>query len=264
MKWDEISERSNMVFYFTATGNSLYIAKKISKNPKSIPQVIKQENLIFTADKIGIVCPVYCGEIPGFVLEFIKTAKFDAQYLYLILTYGNDETDSAEFTYNQCKQIGVTFDYIHCVKMVDNYLPVFDMNEQKAIDKHVDAQLKTVINDINALKKEIPAATTEGRKLHARVAKMNKIMPSLNNGKALKIDASKCTRCKICAQVCPIGNISVKATAERRSKKCEFCLACVQNCPYNAIRLKMDKNPNARYRNENVTLQEIIEANHQR
>lgn len=27
-----------MVFYFTATGNSLYAAKKLSPNPVSIPQ----------------------------------------------------------------------------------------------------------------------------------------------------------------------------------------------------------------------------------
>lgn len=30
-----------MVFYFTATGNSLYVAKCIEEYPVSIPQVIK-------------------------------------------------------------------------------------------------------------------------------------------------------------------------------------------------------------------------------
>lgn len=253
-----------MVFYFTATGNSLYVAKQLSETPFSIPQLLKQSNLSFTDDKIGIVCPVYCGEIPHIVLEFIKKSKFSASYLYMILTYGNDETDSAEFTYNQCKSFGVDFDYIHPVKMVDNYLPVFDMNEQKALDKNVDAQLKSVTDDIHKLKKEIPSSTAEGRKLHKRVAAMNKIMPSLNNGKALKIDSDKCTGCKVCTQVCPIGNLVVTTSAQRLSKKCEFCLACVHHCPSNAIQLKMDKNPNARYRNENVTLQEIMKANHQK
>lgn len=253
-----------MVFYFTATGNSLYAAKKISENPISIPQVLKQGDLTFTDDKIGIVCPVYCGEIPHLVFEFIKKSKFGTPYLYMILTYGNDETDSAEFTYNQCRKIGVDFDYMHCVKMVDNYLPVFDMNEQKTMDKHIDAQLKAVMDDINHLKKEIPSSTAEGRKLHKRIAKMNKIMPSFNNGKALKIQTDKCTGCRVCTQVCPIGNLVVTTTAQRLNKKCAFCLACIHNCPHNAIRLKMDKNPNARYRNENITLQEIIKANNQR
>ena len=48
-----------MLFYFTATGNSLYTAKQLEENPISIPQVMKQENLEFTADAIGIVAPVY-------------------------------------------------------------------------------------------------------------------------------------------------------------------------------------------------------------
>lgn len=252
-----------MVFYFTATGNSLYVAKRISENPISIPQVLKQNHLQFSDNKIGIVCPVYCGEIPHIVLEFLKKSKFNTAYLYMILTYGNDETDSAEFTYNQCSKFGVHFDYISCVKMIDNYLPVFDMNEQKALDKNINAQLLTILDDIDNLKKEIPPSTPDGRKLHARVAKMNKIIPSLNNGKAIKVNADKCIGCKVCTQVCPIGNIVVTISAQRLSKKCEFCLACVHSCPENAIGLKMDKNPNARYRNENITLQEIINANNQ-
>lgn len=46
-----------MVFYFTGTGNSLYIAKQIEENPISIPQVMRQDHLEFTADSIGIAVP---------------------------------------------------------------------------------------------------------------------------------------------------------------------------------------------------------------
>ena len=55
-----------MVFYFTATGNSLYVAKCIDKYPVSIPQAIKNSS-IYSDNQIGIVCPVYCGEIPNTV-----------------------------------------------------------------------------------------------------------------------------------------------------------------------------------------------------
>ena len=34
-----------MVFYFTATGNSLYIAKQIEPDPVSIPQAMRREQL---------------------------------------------------------------------------------------------------------------------------------------------------------------------------------------------------------------------------
>ena len=49
-----------MVFYFTATGNSLYVAKCIEEYPVSIPQAIKNSS-IYSDNQIGIVCPVYCG-----------------------------------------------------------------------------------------------------------------------------------------------------------------------------------------------------------
>ena len=56
-----------MLFYFTGTGNSLYAAKAIEPDPISIPQVIHQAPLEFTADAIGIVAPVYGHEAPPMV-----------------------------------------------------------------------------------------------------------------------------------------------------------------------------------------------------
>ena len=38
--------------------------------------------------------------------------------------------------------------------------------------------------------------------------------------------------------------------------KCESCLSCVNNCPKKAIKVKRDNNPNARFRNEHVSLKE--------
>lgn len=251
-----------MIFYFTATGNSLYVAKQLSEKPISIPQI--KSDMIFKDDIIGIVCPVYCGEIPKAVFNFIKNTKFETEYLFLILTYGMDATDSAEFTFNQCKKQGVQFDYIACIKMVDNYLPAFDMASEKKVDKQIPEQLSAIIKDIDGRKKGFPMPTVAGRKLHKQVAMMNKIMPSFNNGSALKI-TNKCVGCKICERVCPIGNIIVLTDyAQWLNKKCEFCLACIHNCPNNAIALKRERNPSERYRNENVTLEEIVKANNQR
>ena len=45
---------------------------------------------------------------------------------------------------------------------------------------------------------------------------------------------------------------------------CQTCLACIHACPHRAIQLTVpEKNPQARYRNEHISLQEIIQANHQ-
>ena len=48
-----------MVFYFTGTGNSLYVAKQLEENPVSIPQIMRQGQMTFASDSIGVVAPVY-------------------------------------------------------------------------------------------------------------------------------------------------------------------------------------------------------------
>ena len=48
-----------MIFYYTATGNCLYVAKKIEESPKSIPQEMKKEKLKYKDEKIGIVARSY-------------------------------------------------------------------------------------------------------------------------------------------------------------------------------------------------------------
>lgn len=78
-----------MLFYFTGTGNSLYIAKQIENEPISIPQAIHGENQEYFADSIGIVAPVYGHEVPSMVKKFLKNAVFHTNYFYMILTYGN-------------------------------------------------------------------------------------------------------------------------------------------------------------------------------
>ena len=202
-----------MVFYFTATGNSLYAARHFSEQPVSIPQIMRGTRRQFADDSIGVICPVYAGQPPELVLRFLRESGFQTDYFYMILTYGHDQSDAPEFTAGLLKQDGIHVDYIGTIKMVDNYLPVFDMEEEMAIDKHVEEQLTAEKKAVDERRREIPEATEEGR-------------------------------------------------AKRKSQTCEFCLACVHNCPQKAIGLRMaDKNPNARYRNEHVSLKEIMEAN---
>ena len=85
-----------MIFYFTGTGNSLYVAKELDEKIISIPQIIKEKRLEFSADSIGIVCPVYGHEMPGMVKEFIRRASFETDYLFAVLTYGAHHGGVAE------------------------------------------------------------------------------------------------------------------------------------------------------------------------
>ena len=120
-----------MVFYFTGTGNSLYIAKQIEKDPVSIPQVMRKDPLEFSAENIGVVAPVYGHEVPPMVKEFLRRGRFHTDYFYMILTYGNRHGGAAKLARQLCKECGISVHYINVVLMADNWLPSFDMEEQK-------------------------------------------------------------------------------------------------------------------------------------
>ena len=77
--------RKRIVFYFTASGNSLYVAKHLSEKPISIPQVLKNGPMEFEADEIGLVFPDYQGKAPNIVQEFAQKVKLKANYMSLSL-----------------------------------------------------------------------------------------------------------------------------------------------------------------------------------
>lgn len=251
-----------MVFYFTGTGNSLYVAKQIEENPVSIPQVINGENLVFSADSIGIVAPVYGHEVPPMVHEFMKKAVFHTDYFYMILTYGNRHGGAAELAKKLCDECGIKASYINVIMMVDNWLPSFDMEEQRKIDKKIDENLSVILEDLKARKKMISPVTDTDRAAHQQfLAGMSK-MPADAWQHLLKV-TDACIGCGICEKVCPAASVRVAdGKAVHIPGNCQTCLACAHACPQKAIQLVIpEKNPNARYRNEHITLQEIINAN---
>jgi formate hydrogenlyase subunit 6/NADH:ubiquinone oxidoreductase subunit I len=252
-----------MLFYYTATGNCLYVAKMMEENPKSIPQELKKAKLEYKDEIIGIVAPIYAGELPKTVRRFIGSAKFEANYFYMILTYGNRDSVAGIWSYNYCYSNGIDMNYIQTIKMVDNYLPAFDMEEQIAMDKKEDEQIKIAIENIQKRVYFIPSPTKEGIAAYKMVSQRFHEHPEMNNGESI-IMSNRCVGCQICKQVCPIGNIEViDGKAKRKNKVCDFCLACVHHCPFQAIDLVTDKNPKARYRHFGITLKDIVKSNDQ-
>ena len=146
--------------------------------------------------------------------------------------------------------------------MVDNWLPSFDMTEQIKIDKHIDEHLNTIINDIQSCKKEIQTVTDTDRQAHLEYLENVSKFPEGLFKNLYKV-TDDCSQCGICTQVCPAGCISISDNkVVYNMENCQTCMACIHNCPKKAIQLNIpEKNPNARYRNENITLQEIIKSN---
>lgn len=258
--------KKRLIFYFTATGNSLYIARELvgeSGQLLSIPQIIKGEHLDFEADEIGFVFPDYAASAPLMVREFVSKAHFKAQYIFSVITFGNFAANVADWWDDFCKEKGLQNHYINTLLMVDNYLPVFDMNEQRKIDKKISENLTQIVNDIASHREYVSHVDADDR-MKAWLKRLQESHFPMEAERLLRLNTETCIACGTCAAVCPHGNFRMTDTYAEFSGPCEHCLACVHACPQKALTLERERNPQARFRNENVSLRDIKEANHQK
>ncbi|MCY1152533.1 MAG: EFR1 family ferrodoxin, partial [Sphaerochaetaceae bacterium] len=269
------NEGKMKVLYFTATGNSLYVAKSLGGEILSIPQMIKQGIYEFSDEKIGIVFPLHGWAVPPYVVDFLKKAKFNTNYLFAITTYGIYSGAVATHLKSVAKESNLNFSYINKIQMVDNYIPTFDMVKEikkepkKEIEKNICILKKDIEESKNWILKESFLSkksasymfNREGKPFNKKRLKVHVYGEGIDN--YLKVDDS-CVQCGVCASVCPVSNISLDPTTGKikLSDKCFMCFACVHSCPKQAIHINGEVNSN-RYRNKNIKLNEIVKANKQ-
>ena len=63
------------ILYFTATGNSLSVAKAVGGTLKPIPQLVENNEFIIEDDVIGIIVPCFGFSIPRIVSQYLRKVK---------------------------------------------------------------------------------------------------------------------------------------------------------------------------------------------
>ena len=278
-----------LIFYFTGTGNSLYVARRLAAGdaePVSIAQAIRRGPADYAAGEIGFVFPSYGQKAPGIVQDFIRENRFRADYFFTVITYGYRNSNAADLWQRfAAESLGVRFDYVRSMLMVDNYLPEFNMDRQASYDKKVDEQLARVRSEINSRLAFVDPFTEADCQWHNQLMEhlnaVGKDKPFARRAETLFIVGPDCNGCGTCTRVCPHGNWRLVAepaattpgreAARQQTQEmarhascaglCETCLACIQNCPQRAITMPGERNPSARYRHPAVTLSDLITAN---
>lgn len=270
------SRTKRKIFYFSASGNSLYVSRRIAgENAEllSIPQEIHNENPVYEAEEIGFVFPTYCFTAPAIVQDFIARSTFKADYFFAVATFGAHTTRLPEIFSEFTKEHGFTMNYISSVQMVDTYLPFFDQAREMATDKHTEEMIAKVKESINRRENYI-LPVTDGDKAfyenYYRGSGRDKVKPALTRSEKILFSEDNCVGCGICVSVCPHGSWKIVNGKSIANGECENCFACAQNCPQKAISIiptpgepQQEANRNARYRNPNVTVADIIRSNQQ-
>lgn len=257
-----------MIFYFTATGNSLYVAKELDDQLMSIPQELNKTNRHYKAERIGIVCPLFEFDIPDIVKKFIRGSEFETDYFYIIVTYGCHDGAVAHRVLENLKYDGKQAHYITSIKMIDNALLVFDMQKEREIEhtKHIEENLAIIKADIANKKHMIQEALKEEVDFSSAYFAQKAVNGPMYRFPLYEVTES-CVGCGTCTKVCPMGCIHIKSGKPVYDyTKCINCMGCAQHCPTKAIQFAptmKEVNHKERYRHSKITLAEIIQANHQ-
>lgn len=247
------------ILYFTSTGNNLYIAKKLGGELLSIPQLIKNNRFDIEDESIGIIFPVFYANAPKIVREFIEKARFKTDYLFLIASYGSDGDQNAfKILKKAFNKKGMKVNYTNSVLMVDNYLPMFDMKEEKEIkdDSDIDSQIEIIKKDIES-RKEFHL----NKKSFTDVPFIEKVLESTMTKRFHIIVGDGCSDCKVCSRICPKGNIDLSGEKPVIGDDCLFCLGCVHHCKENVFTINNEKNNKERFSNPHIKVSEIIKSN---
>ncbi|MDO9033822.1 MAG: EFR1 family ferrodoxin, partial [Methanoregula sp.] len=128
-----------IIYYFTGTGNSLAAARAICASLGDcelvpIPTLAgSPSGIVPTADRVGIVCPVYDFGLPSIVAEFAERLDISATgYCFAVLTMGGmggsalHQLDSIVR-----KHGGRQLDASFTVRMPGNFVPLYDPPQGK-------------------------------------------------------------------------------------------------------------------------------------
>jgi ferredoxin len=255
------------ILYLTSTGNCLYIAKRIGGELLSIPQLQKESIYDITDDVVGIIVPIYCFDIPRIAKNYLRKANIKAEYVFAVMTYGNLSMAALGQMKILLESRNVFLNYSNEIKMVDNYLPGFEMVDQlqKQNNGKTEMKIDTIINDIKERKCSLVKHNLFQKYMSKKYSKYYmEGQGNFNKNTAAKsfIVDHNCNECGTCRKVCPMNNIICKDNKPEYQNNCEFCLACIHICPQNAIHLEKEKS-NKRFINPHVKISEIINANKQ-
>lgn len=234
-----------MILYFSATGNTEYIAKEVARRLNDecinlLDRIKKDDHSVLHSDTPFIICaPVYVCEMPRFMSKYLKKQTFTGNKdVYFIFTSGGYCGISGQLAKSIFRKKKMNYRGHAEFKMPRNYVantsyPMLgrEETEERILNSH--EMLHSVVADIK-----------NGNKLTARhiflfetivTVPFNPVWCKLKLTAKDFYSTDQCIGCGKCVKLCPLNNIVLEQQKPVWSNNCTHCMACIGNCPTQAI-----------------------------
>ena len=232
-----------MIVYFTGTGNSRYCAEFLADRLNddvldSKAYTSAQIAADLTSEKPWVfVAPTYAWQMPRAFAEFIRKGAFKGdRRAWFVLTCGGEIGAAGKSLKKLCADVGLEYMGVAPVEMPNNYLLMFEVPKADEAEEIVGAAEKVLERAAEWIGngRAFPQATPSfGDRVKSSV-----IAPMFTKfyASAAKFRVKpNCNGCGVCAEVCPLGNITIEHGKPVWGKRCTQCCACISRCRRKAI-----------------------------
>ena len=237
------NEETAMVLYFTGTGNSRYLARRIAERLEmplcDLNARIKAGNPapVQTGRDVVLVTPTYAWRIPRVVSEWLgKTALTGAERIWFVMDCGSEIGNAAGYNRQLAAQKYLHYMGTAQVVMPENYIAMFNAPQKeqaRSIVEQAEPALQKVLAQLKA-GQEFPPPRDN---LYDRF--MSGPVNPVFYRFFVKADAFRatdaCIGCGRCVELCPLNNVHLKNGKPVWGKNCTHCMACICYCPKEAI-----------------------------
>lgn len=249
------------IYYFTSTGNCLYVAKKIKEKIEnceltSMAKALKNKDFNIEEEVVGLIYPIHCGSLPMVVEEFIENINVNRNsYIFAIGVTGSGEAKDSFPHINGILKNNEISNYL-TVKYISNYTRAGRNPTKERALKAIESQEQVIEDFIKSLK------LREIKKVDYKLGKqlMYKGWKTYfkNKDKAFNVNED-CIGCEMCKKICPVDDIEMINNKPSWLGKCTDCMACINICPKKAINIGKRTIKKNRYINPHIKAYELIE-----
>ncbi|MEE0421033.1 MAG: EFR1 family ferrodoxin [Lachnospiraceae bacterium] len=232
-----------MILYFTGTGNSEYVAKRIANGISDditnlFDKIRSQDYSGIHSDRPWVItAPAYAWRIPHILERWLeKTELTGNKNIYFIMTCGGSIGNAGRYLKALCGKKGMNYLGCYGIVMPENYIAMFSTPAReeafRTIEK-AEGEIDRAIGLIKNSKAFSEPQITLGDKMNSGI--VNSIFYPLfvHAKKFYATDA--CIACGKCEKVCPTKNIRIENGKPVWGKDCTHCMACICRCPKEAI-----------------------------